>query len=950
MTFTSAAQASSSSPTTLGRTGWQEIRPYNPVFTYPNSYSLGNPAFYSYIPSPGVPAVSDAGWANCGSSNYLCPNADTIDMVEPNGSRLPPGSCGQAADFTFFQSLVSIPAGTTISQFSVSLSGADDGARVSIYNSANPGGLIVPGSYIALSGGTGATADLSTYMVAGEVNRVVITQMDNCPSGNNLTYAEISLNGTVVPPAPPVPTVTCTTNGNVFNTGYDASTGGVLPDNSLDANWTVAGPFSSPDGTSPANTVSLPPSGATFAAANVGDLAPTAYSPSPYGNAQWISQQTITSPTSPTGDWYYEYQFNLDSSVSPSAFSLDMNFLADNEVAEVFVNGVAQSTQTTGLPQTSSSSPYSYHGYVASNEASTVLNHNWQSGLNTIIVQIKSGQPAEAFDAQMRVASVCTANPPTITNFPSSPTYQGSFTAAVSTNGDGTLSVASSTPTVCTATGLSVTFVGAGTCTLTAHVGQGTIYGPSDGTAQSFTVNPSAATVTVTASSPSAISYGDSAPAVSPSYSGLLGTDTSIAGVSCSVSGYSVGSPAGTYSTTCTGPSSTVDYSSISYADGTVQVNPVPLTITASSETSTYGSAPGPVTPTYSGLVYTDTAPTTAPTCTTSATSSSSVGNYDTTCSGAVDPNYTITYVGGIESVTPATLLVTADNNTRFYHLADPTFTATISGFVNHDTSAAVTGSASCTTSAVYSSSVGTYPITCSQGTLAAKNYVFSYAPGTLTITQMPTNLVITSSSTSLSGNVTVSASLTEALTGLPIANETITFSAGSASASATSNPATATLSLANGRYTLSADFAGDTNYVASSTTQTLYAYQMTNFVIWGGNAGGVKVGSDVNFWGSQWSKQVTGGNYHAGASFKGYASSLNSTAGTWSTAPGNASQPPTSVAQYIGVIVATNATKSGSTISGNVYEVVVLKVDNSARYSNNPGHPANGVVQAVVK
>ena len=35
------------------------------------------------------------------------------------------------------------------------------------------------------------------------------------------------------------------------------------------------------------------------------------------------------------------------------------------------------------------------------------------------------------------------------------------------------------------------------------------------------------------------------------------------------------------------------------------------------------------------------------PTCTTTATSASPVGNYPTSCSGAVDPNYTITYVGG---------------------------------------------------------------------------------------------------------------------------------------------------------------------------------------------------------------------------------------------------------------------------------------------------------------
>ncbi|HEY5110760.1 MAG TPA: MBG domain-containing protein [Acidimicrobiales bacterium] len=752
--------------------------------------------------------------------------------------------------------------------------------------------------------------------------------------------------------APPATTVTCSTNGNIFNTGYNASTGGVLPNNSLDANWTVSGPFNSPSGTSPANAVSLPPSGATFLPANVGDLAPTAYSPSPYGNAQWISQQTIANPSSPTGDWYYEYQFALDPAVSPAAFSLDMNFLADNEVAQVFVNGVAQSFQTTGLPQSSDPSfggTYSYHGYYASNEASTVLDHNWQAGLNTIIVQVKSGAPAEAFDAQMRVASVCAASAPTITNIPGTAVYQGGFTAVVSTNGDGPLSVTSTTPSVCTATGLTVTYVGAGTCTLVAHVGQGTVYGPNSGAPQSFTVNPSAATVTVSASSPAAITYGASAPAVSASYSGLLGGDSSIAGVTCSVTGYSVGSSAGTYTTTCTGPPSTADYSNINYATGSLTVDPVPLTITASSETSTYGSTPGAISASYSGLVNGDLAPSTLPTCSTVATASSSVGSYATTCSGAADPNYTISYVKGADLVTPATLTVTANDAARVYDMANPTFTATYSGFVNGDTSSSVAGTANCSTTATVASSVGTYPISCAIGSLSSENYVFTFANGSLAIAPMPTTLVITSSPTLLNGVVRVTASVTENLTGNPVNAGTVTFSAGASSATANAPGFSAQLTLVNGVYTLNAVFGADSNYVGSSSSQTLYAYQAANFVVWGANSAGVKIGADLNFWGSQWSKQVTGGSYGAGASFKGYASSVNSIAKTWSTSPGNSSVPPTSVAQYIGVIVTTNATKSGSTISGNIAEIVILKVDNPAGYSNDPGHPASGVVQSIV-
>jgi hypothetical protein len=187
-------------PATLGATPWQGARPYGPVHTaaFPNH---GNIGFYAYIPGP-VPGDQDPGWSNCGPGNPLCPNALTIGLNAPSGSRLGGAfACLASADFTFYQSFVSIPEGTTISQFSVNMSGADDGARVAIYNSANPGGFVFPGSYIFL-GGAQSTTDMSSAMVAGEVNRVVITQMDDCATGNNLQSAQIFLNGVVIPPAP----------------------------------------------------------------------------------------------------------------------------------------------------------------------------------------------------------------------------------------------------------------------------------------------------------------------------------------------------------------------------------------------------------------------------------------------------------------------------------------------------------------------------------------------------------------------------------------------------------------------------------------------------------------------------------------------------------------------------------------------------------------------------
>ena len=66
-----------------------------------------------------------------------------------------------------------------------------------------------------------------------------------------------------------------------------------------------------------------------------------------------------------------------------------------------------------------------------------------------------------------------------------------------------------------------------------------------------------------------------------------------------------------------------------------------------------HGTVPA-ITPSYNAFVNGDSAASlaTPPTCSTTATSSSPAGTYPTTCSRAVDANYTITYVAGTLQVT----------------------------------------------------------------------------------------------------------------------------------------------------------------------------------------------------------------------------------------------------------------------------------------------------------
>lgn len=232
------------------------------------------------------------------------------------------------------------------------------------------------------------------------------------------------------------------------------------------------------------------------------------------------------------------------------------------------------------------------------------------------------------------------------------------------------------------------------------------------------------------------MTYGGPVPAVTVSYSGFQNGDTAASlttAPTCTSAAKSTSS-VGIYATSCEGA---VDPNyTISYGAGTTTVNQAPLTITAASPTKAYGGAVPAVTPGYSGFVNGDSAAslTTAPTCSTTAKSSSPVGSYPTSCTGAVDNNYTISYVGGSIKVTPAPLNVTASSATTTYGQAPPAITPSYSGFVNGDSASSLTAQPKCSTTATQSSALGTYPTSCS-GAVDA-NYTISYVAGAVTVTQ----------------------------------------------------------------------------------------------------------------------------------------------------------------------------------------------------------------------
>jgi hypothetical protein len=115
------------------------------------------------------------------------------------------------------------------------------------------------------------------------------------------------------------------------------------------------------------------------------------------------------------------------------------------------------------------------------------------------------------------------------------------------------------------------------------------------------------------------------------------------------------------------------------------------------------------------------------------------------------------------------------------------------------------------------------------------------------------------------------------------------------------------------------------------------------------GNLTNLSGGATVNFWGSQWSQNnpMTGGA--APNAFKGFedGTTTPTCGGTWTSRPGNSSNPPATVPQFMGVIVSSSIQKNGSTISGNIKKIIVIQTNPG--YGPAPGHTGTGKVVAII-
>jgi len=229
--------------------------------------------------------------------------------------------------------------------------------------------------------------------------------------------------------------------------------------------------------------------------------------------------------------------------------------------------------------------------------------------------------------------------------------------------------------------------------------------------------------------------YGTADPALTYTVTGLANGDdqTVITGELSRIAGENIGTYAINQGTLAV--SGNYD---IAYTGADFNITKATLNIVADAKSKAYGTADPVLTYTVTGLVNGDNE--SIVTGELSRTAGEDIGTYAINQGTlAVSGNYNIAYTGADFNITKATLNIVADAKSKTYGTADPVLTYTVTGLVNGDTQAVLTG----TLVRTAGETAGTYPIT--QGTLSAgNNYDIAFTGADFTIIE---TLAITDSS-----------------------------------------------------------------------------------------------------------------------------------------------------------------------------------------------------------
>jgi MBG domain (YGX type) len=257
-----------------------------------------------------------------------------------------------------------------------------------------------------------------------------------------------------------------------------------------------------------------------------------------------------------------------------------------------------------------------------------------------------------------------------------------------------------------------------------------------------------------------------------------------------------------------------------------VTANPISQTVTYGAASVSFSAAasgtPAPTVQwqvsTNGGGSFSDIGGATSTTLTISTPTVAMSGNqyravFTNTCGGT----QTASSSAATLTVNRAHLTVKADDKSKTYdNAAYSPFTATITGFVNSETMAVVSGSPSFSGTAVGAVDFGTYTITPGLGSLSAANYDFTpFQDGTLTISKASSTTTVTGGTFTFDNSPHAATVSVAGAGGLSL-NPTPTYSGGCSVAPTHVSETTPTAC------TASYSFAGDTNHDPSSGSATI--------------------------------------------------------------------------------------------------------------------------------
>lgn len=213
------------------------------------------------------------------------------------------------------------------------------------------------------------------------------------------------------------------------------------------------------------------------------------------------------------------------------------------------------------------------------------------------------------------------------------------------TDGGNTLATASLTGSGPITATINTSQLSAGSHTIAAVFNGDNFFDTTTSAAITVQINP--APLTVTANSKSRL-YGQPNPALDGSLVGIKNGDNITATFTTTAT---QASPVGTYpiAPVLADPDSKLGNYTVSSINGTLTINPAPLTITADNKTKILHTPNPPLTASYSGFVLGEGPSVLGGTlsCTTKATDASPVGSYPIVCSGLTSTNYAITFAPG---------------------------------------------------------------------------------------------------------------------------------------------------------------------------------------------------------------------------------------------------------------------------------------------------------------